>query len=110
MQRQAHARLLRHRDYRLEEVGDVGPHLVEGARAFFRQGRQAFHAVKVHACDSSAASSGLLVVAFHGAVRVEVVFDHGDADLAGGLDRLPDLFNLLIAARRVSRKPSRHLG
>jgi hypothetical protein len=82
-----------------QKISDVGPHLVKRMRAFFGQRRKVFHPVIVHARQPGAASANFFVVAFHGAVRIEVVFDNGDADLARGLDRLPYLLDLLVSIR-----------
>ena len=101
VQRQPHARLLRLRHHRLQEVGDVRPHLVERVRALVRERRQVLHPLVVEAGPAGAGAAGLLEVAFHRAVRVPVVFDHRQADLARGPDRLDHLLDVLVLAGPV---------
>ena len=75
MQRQTHAGLLRLWNDGLEEVGDVGPHLVERVGSLLGQGGQVLHSLVVEAGPTGASPASFFEVAFHGAVRVPVVFD-----------------------------------
>ncbi len=99
VKRQPHIRFLCHGNYGLQEIGDVRPHLFESVRTLFRKWGKVLHPVVINACQPSAAPANFFVVALHGSMRVEVVFHHRKADLACGLNRLPDLVNLLIATR-----------
>ena len=98
MERQAHAGFLGHRDHGLQEVGDVGPHLIERVRAFVGKRRQVLHSLVVEAGVARAGAPGLLVIAFHGAMRVPVVFDDRQPGLARGDDRLLHLLDLFVAS------------
>src|ERR1035438_5537505 len=69
--------------------------------AFRFQGRQVFHALVIEAGPARAGSAGFLEVAFHGAMRVPVVFHHRQPNLARGPDGLNDFLNLLVLSRTV---------
>src|SRR5258708_40215248 len=99
MKRQTHIRLFCLRDYGLQKVSNVGPHLVESPRTLFGQRLQALHPVVVRARQSSAATASLFVVPFHGTVGIKVVFDDRNTNSASGLNRLPNFLNLLVPAR-----------
>ena len=94
MQREPDVGFLGHGDHGLEEVRDIGPHLVERVRPFFRQRRQIFHPLVIEAGPPGAGAARLLEVTLHRAVRVPVVFDDRQPDVARGFDRLDDLFDV----------------
>ena len=98
MQGQPHTRLLGHGNHRLEEVRDVGPHLLQRVGAFPLQRRQVFDLVVIEGRHARAGPAGLFVVAFGQPVRIEVVFDDRQTDLAGRADRLDDLVDLLVSS------------
>src|ERR1700733_15206726 len=98
VQGQAHAGLFGDGDHGFQKVGDVGPHLVESVRAFVGERRQVLHFVVVERGEAGAGSTDLLVISFDDAMRVEIIFDYGQADLTGYADRLVDLFNFLVAS------------
>src|SRR5579862_1417340 len=111
MKRQPHIRLFRLGNDGLQKIGDVRPHLVERVRSLIREWGKVLHSVVVHPGQSGAAPAHLLVVAFHGAVGVEVVLHNGQTNFARGLDRLPHLFDLFIStgfAIERLRKPGDH--
>ena len=78
---------------------DVAPHLFEAVSALLRQWWQVFDLVVVEGRHPRAGAPEFLVVAFHGAVRVEVVLDHGEPGAPGCPDGLPDLVDLLVSTR-----------
>ncbi len=64
----------------------------------FGQRRQILDAGVIERSESRAGASGLFVITFDDAVRVEIVFHHGKPRTAGRANRLADLLDLLIAS------------
>ena len=114
VQGQPHAGLLGHGHHRLQEVGDVGPHLLEGVGPHLGERGHVLAQGVVVPGHAGAAPAEHLVVALHQPVGVEVVLDHREADLARGPDRLVELVDLLVAPRptieRVREAPDHHVG
>ncbi len=74
------------------------PHLIEAVSALLFKRRQVFHSLVVEGRVACAGSSGLLVVAFHGAMGIEVVLDYGQAGLSGCAYGRNDVLDLFVAA------------
>ena len=99
VQGQADVGLLGHRDDRLEEAPGAFELLRPRVRADAVARRQVLRQRVVVGRVAGAGAAFLELVALGEAVRVEVVFDHRQPELAGDLDRLDDVGGLLLRLR-----------
>ena len=99
VQRQPHVGLLRHRDDRLEEAPGAFELLRARVRADALARRQVLRQRVVVGGVAGAGAAFLELVALGEAVRVEVVLDDRQPELAGDLDRLDDVGGLLLRLR-----------
>src|SRR5262249_28343525 len=111
MQRKTHATLFGNWNDRFQEIGDVAPHLIERMHTFFRQWRQVFNSIDIEPSQSGSTPAIDFVVAFYGAMRIEVVLNRWHPNLPGSTDRILKEFDLFIpAGATVDRiwKPADH--
>src|SRR5882757_4765969 len=114
MKRKPYSGSFRRRDYRFEEVSYVGPHFFQGVNALLWYWTQVLHAANIKAGQTGSSTSENLVVAFHRSMSIEVILYDRHTDLTGSLNRLLDLFNLLVSSsltvQRIRKASDHHVS